>query len=68
MVELILGNMLVVALHGFPGSIGEAWALADPTMAKKRLKAESSVGNEAQASGDSWATLLQRLPHWVRRP
>jgi hypothetical protein len=43
MVDHILGNLLILALYGFPMSISEAWAWADPTKAKKQPKTESPV-------------------------
>lgn len=82
-VGLILGNLLILALYGFPMSIGEGWALADPMKAEKQRKTESSevlealetpdkpaltIGSEAPDSVDDWTALLERLPHWVRSP
>ncbi len=37
-VGLILGNLLILSLYSFPMSIGEGWALADPTKAKKQSR------------------------------
>lgn len=82
-VGLILGNLLILSLYGFPLSIAEGWALADPTKAKKQPKTESpelleavetsgkptpTIGGEVPASSDDWTALLEHLPHWVRKP
>jgi hypothetical protein len=82
-VGLILSNLLILSLYGFPLSIAEGWALADPTKAKKQPKTESpelleavetsgeptpTIGDEVPASSDDWTALLECLPHWVQKP
>lgn len=79
----ILGDILILALYGFPLSIAEGWAFADPTKAREQPRTELSEspeaaeapakpaptsGDEVPASVDSRTALAVRLPHWVRSP
>ena len=72
----ILGDILILALYGFPLSIAEGWAFADPTKAREQPKTELSEspeavetpakpaptsGDEAPASGDNWTASFGRL-------
>ena len=76
----IVSDIVILALYGFPLSIAEGWALADPARAEKQQKMESpevleaagkpapAIGNDAPAASDDWTALVERLPHWVRKP
>ena len=79
----ILGDILILALYGFPLSIAEGWAFADPTKAREQPKTALSEppeavetpakpvptsGDKAPASGDGRTALAVRLPPWVRSP
>ena len=75
----ILGDILILALYGFPLSIAEGWALARPTKAKKQPATELSEsleavetpakptptsGDEAPVSGNDWTASTGRLADW----
>ena len=74
-VGLIFGNLLILALYGFPMSIGEGWALADPKEAGKQAetgspetagKPDQTMTREAPHTTDDWTAYTERLPDWVR--
>lgn len=78
----ILGDLLILSPHGFPLSMAEGWAVADPTKAKKQPKTELSeslevvetpgksapaIGDEAPASSDDWTISFGPLADWGRK-
>ena len=74
-ISQIIGDILILALYGFPLSIAEGWVFADPTEAEKQPETESSEALEAgeplarpgPTNGDDGTASLGRLADWGPR-